>query len=382
MSTHRFPSLLRLLTLGLMVLAIGCGQSEAARLVPPTLHEENRVGEFLTAKARAFCVLRMRCPSEKLYASVEACMNRHPRVVRVPGSGTGEVPWEAERLVARGDLEFDEEAAEACLSAMSDAHCTTRGYVLPDDRGERACESVFTLPRSMDPEAPCEYDLECEPGYFCGNGRRECGGGTCQPYALGTCRSSRDCPDRTSGRSICQGGHCEVVEEVVQRGKGEPCGPDDDGEAHDFGYCARGLTCAPRQDGGRMQCVRLPNPGDPCDRSVPWCANEAACAGASEGVLGRCRDAETIAERVSEGEPCSQLICDATRDLICVGGTCIQWTGHAGSPCLRGGYPCDAGLHCGRNMRCEAAATPIGGRCHFNDECVDGCCERFRCAQP
>jgi hypothetical protein len=341
------------------------------------------VQEWLHEKARAICRLRASCPTEDRYASVEACMNRHLRVAPVPGSGPGDVEWEAARLVARGDLHFDERQADACLSAIRDGGCTTFSYIL-SDHGERACEHVFSRRRTVEADAPCGYDLECEPGYFCGEGRSECGGGVCQPYESNSCSSSRDCPEPPSGRAICDRRRCEVVREVVDRSVGEPCETLVDGEERVYGLCASGLACAlplPSGTDGR-QCVRLPGPGEPCATPFPYCANNAECVGVAEGVPGQCAAVENIEERQRVGDRCSVAFCDATARLLCDRGRCAEWTGQAGSPCHRDAYPCDAGLHCGLSLRCEIPTTPLGGRCRLPDECAEGCCERFQCTPP
>jgi hypothetical protein len=240
----------------------------------------------------------------------------------------------------RGTLEIDPGNFDSCIDAYRALGC--RAF---ESRGPARCSAAL---RGLVPSgAPCNYNIECEPGLFC-DSSTSCPG-SCVPIRSEglACTSDNACVDGL----VCEDGACSRPD-----GDGAPCSSDalhceagtqcivstcrriadvyvaEDGEACDVGtprLCRFGLACVDEASGSFCRPL-LTASGAACRRSITdACIPGEACDAAS-GSDGTC------VPLPSDGEPClmdGPRICQAMHE--CVAGTCER-KGLTGTACTAG----------------------------------------------
>ncbi len=231
---------------GLMVLAaaIGCGgtDDEFTSNDAPDLP----LADSPAALSEAVCDALFRCvPLQNAFlGSVETCAELFEAEFTAASFGMIQDAVEEERV------SYDQEAAQRCIDAISDADCTEIDLRYIDD-----CGDVFTGTVQRGEE--CILDDECIGESFC--------------------RFDDSCP-----------GTCSDLLSA-----GESCLDDK--------HCDPGLVCSE----ATARCVEPSSVGEPCGMGEPQCALPYICLGEDEdaGEPGVCVAAEQALSR-EEGEAC------------------------------------------------------------------------------
>jgi hypothetical protein len=283
------------------------------------------------------------------------------------------------RASAAGTLEFDREAAAACLDEVR-----ARGCEDPDPPDPEPCARVYRgrVGRNL----PCMSSAECAgEGAVCGfdpGCDEACCVGRCrvpaEPLALGEpCGGGARCVDEgfcaadpnTGAPTVCTprvaagepcpnfepcapGAECDgaTCVEVPVRAEGEPCG-------FEAGTCAEGLECNGGADAG-ARCVRPAALGAPCDPAGP-----VRCARFDT----RCDPVRRLCELLpGPGAACDQA-CRGHASCQYSGGgpdaavgTCVAYA-TLGDACGDDSPGCLGWLECqsGRCARPEASPGPV-----------------------
>ncbi len=188
----------------------------------------------------------------------------------------------------------------------------------------------------------CEWDSQCNPGYFC-----DVGQGSCYPY--------RDEGAVCLGNSSCVSGYCDSLGRCTIPESSGGCTSD---QACASGYCNPSGICADFA------------PSQQCEYNNPFsCPQGWTC------------------QHVGAGFSCVQLGTG--------GSTGCDPNGEAGWPTCQAGYSCDPNhvcvpTPCTNGAACNGSGRCIGGRCEGaqrngglcyagNFQCESGCCMGSTC---
>lgn len=285
--------------------------------------------------------------------------------------------------IADGRIEYDADAAQACLDAIGALSCEDDLDVnLGDD-----CEGAFV--GSLEAGADCTLDVECGAGLQCVVGAScpgTCGprvplGGACtrenrceaglacltDAQEQGTCivlsrpgescSSPRSCPtfytcldlDSSDPEST---GTCEPRDQLFSAKLDEPCA---------FGgapgrLCEPGLVCSYGDEAGSLTgvCRELVGSGEGCTLALP--------------------------EPCPDGEYCRISDLKATP----LAGVCSKRP-ELGDACANpGGFPvaCPINAYCSEQTGVCEACKPLGETCAKDDNCLSLTCANQKCAAP
>lgn len=221
-------------------------------------------------------------------------------------------------IVANGTVQYDGEAAFACIDAIREASCDGSLARFFPDFHDDACKQIFT--GTLADQESCAHAVQCMSGE-CEDVQCElgCCEGTCVPAPL-TAELGEPCADV----DCVDDAYCSSETEVCEARKAE-------GEACSGDQCqSPSLGC---DDG---VCTPPPGDGQPC---TSYCAFPYGC----ERDTDLCRPMKTV------GEPC-----DPSRSICAIGLTCDGDTntcvapGGVGTACegLLIGRNCEPGLYC------------------------------------
>ncbi len=275
------------MVLGLLC-TLGCSTSHGL---------QDEVQAWADAVDRAACEREMRCESQTLERQRFRC---YPGVGTIYTNG-------AAALAGEGALEFDADAAAACLAELEALPC--HGDRLVDVAP--SCRDALTPTRGL--AEPCTPSrgagwTGCEGRLFCAS-TDGCNGTCVEGGAPG-----ESCETRTCGSSSCS-----------------------------FAGPPLEATCG----GG-------PAPGSPC---VDSC-------GAHLCLDGTCVEVPVV----DVGEPCGLAVANCAEGSECLERTCrADGTGSVGEPC-NGSGSCTRDLYCDEARRC-AQHLPLGAACEFAHAC-------------
>jgi hypothetical protein len=238
--------------------------------------------------------------------------------------------------VVFGDLGYDSNAAQACITAFQGSACeTVYGYGLPKAVKD-ACDKVFT---NKHPNGgTCFVGLECASG-------------KCKPAAscadaccLGTCDDlGNDIPldgmCGTGDKSCTTGTYCDKTTGKCTKLKdaNESCGQEN--------ACLPGLAC---DVGGAGVCFQAAKSGSKCNPAL----KVDPCASTNEYCSP---DTSNCVAAPQPGQPCTAAG-GCARDGYCVGGTC-KLLPIEGEDC--GALPCLGSLKCSAQM--NGKCLPVDG---------------------
>ena len=229
--------------------------------------------------------------------------------------------------VAAGTMEYDADAAAACLDAMAGRGC------LWEDPEPEVCARVYR--GRVGRNEPCMDSAECAGDAVCGF----------DPV----CKAE----------DACCPGACRVFSTPVTVEKGEAC-------AFNGASCVEGSYCAAEPGTGLATvCTANVKPGGDCTFGAP-CAEGSACDGEV------CREIELR----GPGESCEGALvaCEAPAKCRYFGGTqvCV-------SPTVIGS-PCESSSDCDRvDSFCELAEGEGLGRCALLPGVDQGCANGYQC---
>ncbi|MFN2375232.1 MAG: hypothetical protein ABR538_01760 [Candidatus Binatia bacterium] len=227
---------------------------------------------------------------------------------------------------------------------------------------------------------PVEDGSPCSDGDNCTQSD-ECSGGTCVGDPI-TCKPPLD----PCQQSSCDAGSGECV--LADAETGTPC---DDGDA-----CTTDDECTTGQCGGTPvdcsdltddcntgvctgqggECVATPKPNDtPCNDGAFCTATDTCAAGVCTGTGDPCAGGAECADTCNEGaDTCNEASGTACTDdgNPCTEDTC-DGQGTCGSGNVEG--PCDDGLFCTTNDRCEGGLCVGDPTCPPTEACGDTCNE-------
>ncbi|MCY1060258.1 hypothetical protein [Nannocystis sp. SCPEA4] len=288
---------------------------------------------------------------------------------------------------AAGRLEFDAEAAVACLAYVEARGCARPGTYVPDEAeaaGRAACAAVIrgtmvkngpcllsaecapqddaTVVCGFDPTCsdvccvggcrvlgsvpvgtPCNFATRCESGSFCASDPNTgfptvC---TAQQPVGGSCLNQIDC----DASGFCVDGKCKAL-----AGEGERCG--DWGQ----GGCQPGLFCAAPGDDMEGRCYAYNELGGAC----PGQWYEDGCS--EYGVYCDWNSSQCVGP-VGPGESCSERPCGLT-------STC-DWQTNTCLPLSLENEPCGDSRRCAGALQCDGW-DPSTARCRA--PVIDGVC--------
>ncbi|MCB9737641.1 MAG: hypothetical protein H6747_00060 [Deltaproteobacteria bacterium] len=247
---------------------------------------------------------------------------------------------------------------------------------------------------SCSDDNPCTNTDTCAKGVCAGtpklcNDGNPCTLDTCDP-ATGVCKSEaikdgETCDDNNecTSKDACIGGKCTGEDYTVSKkcDDNNPCTndgcapqsgcfnpPKNGGVCEDGDKCTTGDTCVTGKCTGKAKACDDSNPctndacdpvsgeckstqfDGPCDDGNKCTSNDVCAAGKCEGKLSNCND----------NNPCTDDTCDTI-------------IGCKNTPKF-GGTPCDDGLACTTNDKCD------GGQCVGKNECV-ACSTDIECAK-
>lgn len=351
------PWLMHAAIVAVGILATGCPQDAAV----DEGGEDPSGGEPLTAVAldeffaqaeEAHCAWQLRCHG---YGSVERCKSvvhyeDGVSIRQLAGVGASDrvTPGYAAMAIEVGRIEYDDEAAAACLNYAAARTCDRVEFHAWTDEelaGQAACLAVFK--GRMGKNGPCASALECADESICG--------------------FDPGCTD------MCCPGACRVLAAGIA--VGQPCGQNPNVD------CVEGSACSFDPDTSTQVCTPLAGLGESCEFAN--CDAEGACN--YDGLKYAC------ASRKGEGEAC-QYYLDCMDGLVCVrdeqntngvcvrpadeGEDCVEAVNSYETTCRRFDNYCDAGsLKCvtlpGQGEACE---TDVGCRGDFFCTQVDYTC--------
>ena len=271
-----------------------------------------------------------------------------------------------------GHVEYDREAAAACLDAMRERSCEY------EEEPFAGCDGVFR--GRIGRNGPCMSAAECAGNAVCGTDAMctdMCCVGACRVFpdptelgepcgfssvgcvaeaycafdpvmgtptvctarveAGGDCSIGQTCAEET----VCDGSKCRKIE---LRGPGESCGGD-------LQYCEEPGACRSSYDGAPSTCVVAPELGEPCDDNSACARFDTFCdpdsrlctllPGPGQGCGGQCVPYAT----------CQSGVEGAVESAS--GATCVPLAGD-GEPC---GYQGDEYIDCRPPFRCDNGAT-------------------------
>lgn len=303
--------------------------------------------------------------------------------------------------VARGEVDFDPDAAARCISTVrNDERCVGDWFT------DAACDAAFrgrladgmpcVVSGSCGPESYCRTDTFCagrctaraEQGMLClpGESAVACADGLTCP--LDRCVAPRsldaDCPWPTAceGGLVCDG-TCRAPTNALP-GPGEPCAPDAAyltplGFPSDAAFypwtrrCAAGLRCVRGDDDD--VCMQALAEGEGCDMTT-LCMRGLRCIGWQTCV----RRADLDAPCEHDGD-CGIGLCHAGRCALraAAGTTCAD--DDACGPymtCVQGTCASEFGLACGRSSGELPAPCAADDDCNPSDA-MDAACEGGVC---
>lgn len=333
--------------------------------------------EVPDAYAAAFCDPVVPCLGDfaRLFVTDESCRAQFAGLLR---NGVYEQWNEA---IARGTVQYDPDAAQACVDGIAANGCNVMN--LP---GPEVCSIVLvgTIPMGSEcvideecigdaycavsdcPAAvgvctmkspgggPCTAGNECLPGLECDTGASTCiaptsnSGGSCEGATSGDCPLDEQCVGATDGVP----GTCTNRASLQTAAEGAAC-------QLDFSVlCQSGLSCAVTgidivMMAPELTCVSPVLSGGACNVSFP-----SMC-------------------------PVGEY-CDANPMMLMIDGFCVPIPGE-GAPCATSltGERCELGLICIRGevdicRRPQANGAP----CTDAGECLSGFCDGSVCAAP
>jgi hypothetical protein len=258
---------------------------------------------------------------------------------------------------AFGNVTYDPVAARAWIDAILERSCDRSRELAREIADARAAvfEGQQELGDGCFTDEECTGDAVCDQ-WDCPN-NQTCCVGTCVAFRELALGESCPLPDQREAMwSVC--------EETTW------CRPEerDDGEPPTIGVCAErmdnGLPCTRHDEcldgqlcdlGGRNQCYRLSEPGEPCNPNL--------AASACLGIDQVCDPAESICVSLpGDGQNCVQgrcqpyAVCDEETDVC-------RSRPHRGQSCDGGGQ-CLGDLRC-RDGRCEREV--VGYVCVFGE---------------
>lgn len=253
------------------------------------------LADFIEQAEVSYCAWAARCgghPDEDTCRAVEAFEIRFDVGILASGYFAGQGAAATEyllRSVEAGRIEYDGEAAAACLGYVDARGCFAPGTYAPSEEeqaGRAACGQIFR--GTMTRNGPCMIAAECaEENGLCGtiSGAEECAPGGCRAYAAlggrcsqdGACGPGNYCgSDPNSGQQVCRqlvalGDSCSNGESCVA---GAQCDYDDytcrprlgEGEACVSWNetCAAGLYCKVDDFASNGACAAFSDRGGPC----------------------------------------------------------------------------------------------------------------------
>ena len=317
------------------------GSSDTATTLPSA-------GGWCLAWTQRYCALLARCP--------------HPTspIDDLAGCVAERGAWclDGEAVAAAveaGDLTYDAEAADGCLTLLDDMDCDGFDERLATEPRfpDGGCYDV--LMGTVAPGGPCSLGNECAPGSRCVVD--ESCPGTCEAYAT----IGEDCGVEALcdySEALCVGGTCQPL-------------PDEAGDPCVLSYCQAPLVCDRSSD----TCRRPGLPGEACDDAAP-CLTGLLCFGDDEGT---CLPTRTEAESCFENADCFDWSLETT--LVCAGGSCAVAPG-VDEPCYD--YYCEdawCDLSEPTSPTCRAL-PPAGEACASGNRCAAGAwCDDGTCAQ-
>lgn len=349
--------------------------------------------EFFPAAEEAYCDWAVSCNQ---FGGVNRCKNVMHLETRLSmrrlsgvGSGDGVTLAYLQDAVDVGRIEFDADAAVACLDYVRARTCDLPEYHTWTEEelaGQAACEAV--LRGRMGKNGPCAQAIECAEEAVCGFDPMcvdMCCPGACRVLAA-PIAEGEPCP--TNPNSQCEAGTgclidsdtflptvCTKLAEVGQScewigcdaegtceydGNNFSCLPlGDVGQACDYeGQCRAGLVCARDENFDNGECFAPAGEGEPC----------------KSGVSQTCRRVDNVCDAASEtcvtapgnGEACPGYICRG--DLFCAESLGLKCSPVAdeGEPCdyMNGDYvPCSGDARCDYTDQGPFCVAPSADQC-------------------
>jgi hypothetical protein len=272
--------------------------------------------------------------------------------------------------VLRGEIEFDSDGIEGCLSAIERNGCEERlAFPLQSIRWPAECTAV--LSGQLLPEEACQIDEQCQNG--------ACSCGVCIAYA----GDGASCVGAECGPGLaCREGLC-TAESHVGDSCTRPFREDFSGSCPPNLYCIGGTCRSPAE-------FRTVPAGGACDSiyslttsDIPpaLCGPNLECHFTQGGQPGECRAPHAAGEVCEIGG--AHGLCPS--EMICQGPstemTCAPYRAE-GEECFSSGWgdPCGPGLRCRLGeSRCRDVLDN-GEACELDDECYSGFCNEGSCA--
>lgn len=312
--------------------------------------------------AAGLCRIYVGCRAATSSASVAAC-REHTEATCQLGLDR------ARAQVAAGTVDYDADAAHACLTRVDLVACGPIDAMLDEVGAE--CHGVFVGTLAAD--APCTDADDCAPGLYCAPDARGACPGSCQPPPV----AGETCDNRfapCAAGSLCDLGVC-VPEQVALDA---PCAFGD--------QCPTSAFCAEDEEPARCR-ARRPAGADCDDDEV--CAEGLFCAIVDFADAGSCAaklERDAVCTPLLLGAQCADgQACDSAAER------CVDRPHQAGDPCVEGWEACGvAGLYCDvTSDTCEAlprqgegcglggATTCQYGWCDAADGAAAGQCQTF-----
>lgn len=282
---------------------------------------------------------------------------------------TGEVQDVIAKVQA-GDVTFDAEAFERCLTRIADECIPIDGPLCPE---------AFT--GDVPAEGACLSNYECAGDAYCAF-QGQCPGTCVTRLAPGeACSDDIECSANGKDWGECNedNDQCRSVEIVSTGGEGDDCGAASAlGNNLGLALCEKGLVCDFENS---QKCVAPPEAGQNCEEL-------GVCAAGSQCLEGTCLSISFVR---GAGMGCNAVTapCDPQAGLACQNGFCVEVSdGASGSPCAftpLGVLLCDDGLVCRQGPGANPPqCLPPGAEddpCNNHTQCASGSCEAGSCRE-
>lgn len=349
--------------------------------------------EFFAQAEEAHCAWQVSCHGYGTEARCKSVTHYEEGVSIGALAGVGSsdrvTPDYVAKAVEVGRIEYDAEAAAACLNYAAGRTCDRWQYHEWTDEelaGQTACLAVFT--GRMGKNGPCASALECADGAVCGfdpTCTDMCCAGACRvlaaPIAVGQpcglnpnvdCVEGSSCAfDPNAAMQVCTplaglGASCEFAQCVAEAtctydGESFACAPRK-GEGDGCEYyldCEDGLECVLDIDFQSGECVRPAEEGEGCVVAVN---GETTCRRFDNYCDPGAKKCVTLP---GQGEPCQNVGCRG--DFFCtqVDYTCSP-VADEGEPCDYYDFeyvPCSGDHSCSYENDTPKCVAPSGDHC-------------------